>query len=79
MTDAEEDQVFTSVEVCDAAGITYRQLDWWCRSDYVRPSVQQADGTGTRRLWSAADLERVREVRDVMEGPRRLAETSNAP
>ena len=35
---------------CSAAGITYRQLDYWARTGLVEPSVLEASGSGTHRL-----------------------------
>jgi len=41
---------------CQAAGITYRQLDYWARTDLVVPSVQGASGSGSQRLYSFRDI-----------------------
>ncbi|HSY14744.1 MAG TPA: MerR family transcriptional regulator [Jatrophihabitantaceae bacterium] len=41
---------------CSAAGITYRQLDYWARTDLVVPSVRSATGSGTQRLYSFKDI-----------------------
>jgi DNA-binding transcriptional MerR regulator len=41
---------------CAAAGITYRQLDYWARTGLVEPSVRSAYGTGTQRLYSFRDV-----------------------
>jgi DNA-binding transcriptional MerR regulator len=41
---------------CSAAGITYRQLDYWARTDLVVPSVRSASGSGTQRLYSFKDI-----------------------
>jgi DNA-binding transcriptional MerR regulator len=41
---------------CAAAGITYRQLDYWARTDLVSPSVRSATGSGTQRLYSFKDI-----------------------
>ena len=32
---------------CKAAGITYRQLDYWARTKLVEPTVRGAKGSGT--------------------------------
>jgi hypothetical protein len=37
---------------CAAAGITYRQLDYWARTALVEPSVRAAHGSGSQRLYS---------------------------
>jgi len=41
---------------CAAAGITYRQLDYWARTGLVEPSVRSAHGSGTQRLYSFRDI-----------------------
>ncbi len=41
---------------CSAAGITYRQLDYWARTELVVPSVRSATGSGTQRLYSFKDI-----------------------
>lgn len=39
-----------------AAGITYRQLDYWARTGLVEPTVQEAKGSGSQRLYSFTDI-----------------------
>lgn len=46
---------YSSAEVCRVAGVTYRQLDGWCRHGVVAPSVP-ARGTGSCRRFSGRDL-----------------------
>lgn len=41
---------------CKAAGITYRQLDYWARTSLVVPTVRGASGSGTQRLYSFRDI-----------------------
>jgi len=41
---------------CRAAGITYRQLDYWARTGLVEPSVRPATGSGTQRLYGFRDI-----------------------
>ena len=41
---------------CSAAGITYRQLDYWARTELVVPSIRTASGSGTQRLYSFKDI-----------------------
>ena len=49
--DTPSDQVgYRGPTACAAAGITYRQLDYWARTDLVVPSVRSATGSGTQRL-----------------------------
>ena len=41
---------------CTAAGISYRQLDYWARTGLVEPSVRAAHGSGSQRLYSFRDI-----------------------
>ena len=41
---------------CSAAGITYRQLDYWARTGLVEPSVRPAHGSGSQRLYGFRDI-----------------------
>lgn len=41
---------------CKAAGITYRQLDYWARTKLVEPTVRSASGSGSQRLYSFRDV-----------------------
>ena len=41
---------------CRAAGITYRQLDYWARTGLVEPSIRSAKGSGSQRLYSFRDI-----------------------
>jgi DNA-binding transcriptional MerR regulator len=56
-TSAPDEQVgYRGPTACSAAGITYRQLDYWARTDLVVPSVRSASGSGTQRLYSFKDI-----------------------
>ena len=50
------DTGFRGPTACSAAGITYRQLDYWARTKLVEPSVRSATGSGTQRLYSFKDI-----------------------
>jgi DNA-binding transcriptional MerR regulator len=54
----------SSAQVCAAAGVTYRQLDYWCRAGLIRPTVAAA-GHGSRRVWSAADVATARRLAEL--------------
>lgn len=41
---------------CQVAGITYRQLDYWARTNLVNPSIRNARGSGSQRLYSFKDV-----------------------
>jgi len=51
-----EDVGYRGPTVCQAAGITYRQLDYWARTGLVEPSIRSATGSGTQRLYGFRDI-----------------------
>ncbi|GGQ87062.1 MerR family transcriptional regulator [Streptomyces pilosus] len=53
---ASEEVGYRGPTACAAAGITYRQLDYWARTGLVEPSVRPAHGSGTQRLYSFRDV-----------------------
>ncbi|MBQ0854154.1 MerR family transcriptional regulator [Streptomyces sp. NPDC057621] len=53
---ASEEVGYRGPTACAAAGITYRQLDYWARTGLVEPSVRAAYGSGTQRLYSFRDV-----------------------
>jgi DNA-binding transcriptional MerR regulator len=51
-----DDVGYRGPTACAAAGITYRQLDYWARTGLVEPSIRPAAGSGTQRLYSFRDI-----------------------
>jgi DNA-binding transcriptional MerR regulator len=52
----DEEVGYRGPTACKAAGITYRQLDYWARTGLVDPSVRPAGGSGTQRLYGFRDI-----------------------
>jgi DNA-binding transcriptional MerR regulator len=52
---------------CTAAGITYRQLDYWARTGLVEPSVRAASGSGSQRLYGFRDILALRIVKSLLD------------
>ena len=52
---------------CKAAGITYRQLDYWARTGLVEPTVRSATGSGTQRLYGFKDILVLRVVKRLLD------------
>ncbi|GAA2030848.1 MerR family transcriptional regulator [Pseudokineococcus marinus] len=52
----DEEVGYRGVTACRAAGITYRQLDYWARTGLVEPGVRPATGSGTQRLYGFRDI-----------------------
>ena len=61
------DDGYSGPEVCRVVGITYRQLDYWARTDLVRPSLADARGSGTQRRYSYRDLVRLKVVKSLLD------------
>jgi DNA-binding transcriptional MerR regulator len=58
---------YRGVTACHAAGITYRQLDYWARTGLVVPSVRDASGSGTQRLYSFRDIVVLKVVKRLLD------------
>jgi hypothetical protein len=56
---AADDRTYTSPEVCELVGVSYRQLDYWTRKGIVRPSIADSKGSGHTRYWSIDDVARI--------------------
>jgi DNA-binding transcriptional MerR regulator len=61
------DEGYRGPQVCKIVGITYRQLDYWARTDLVRPSICDANGSGTQRLYSYTDLVELRVIKQMLD------------
>jgi DNA-binding transcriptional MerR regulator len=54
-------------QVCNVVGITYRQLDYWARTGLLRPSIADARGSGTQRLYSYRDLLELKVIKQLLD------------
>src|SRR3989440_12664341 len=52
---------------CHAAGISYRQLDYWARTGLVVPSIRDATGSGSQRLYSFRDIVVLKVVKRLLD------------
>jgi DNA-binding transcriptional MerR regulator len=64
---APEHTGFRGPVACNAAGITYRQLDYWARTGLVEPSVRPATGSGTQRLYGFRDILMLKVVKRLLD------------
>ena len=62
-----DDVGYRGPTACAVAGITYRQLDYWARTGLVTPSVRDATGSGTQRLYSFRDVLLLKLVRRLLD------------
>lgn len=65
-TDSVADLGYRAPAAARAAGITYRQLDYWARTDLVTPSLRDASGSGTQRLYAFRDIVVLRVVKRLL-------------
>jgi DNA-binding transcriptional MerR regulator len=61
------DQGFSGKRAAEIVGITYRQLDYWARTDLIRPSLADAGGSGTRRRYSYKDLLELKVIKRLLD------------
>jgi DNA-binding transcriptional MerR regulator len=62
-----EDVGYRGPTACSAAGITYRQLDYWARTGLVEPSVRAASGSGSQRLYGFRDILALKIVKRLLD------------
>jgi DNA-binding transcriptional MerR regulator len=62
-----EDLGYRGPTACTAAGITYRQLDYWARTGLVEPSVRPASGSGSQRLYGFRDILVLKVVKSLLD------------
>ena len=59
-------------KAAEIVGISYRQLDYWARTDLVRPSLADAAGSGSRRKYSYQDLLELKVIKSLLDAGIRL-------
>lgn len=58
---------FSGARAAEIVGISYRQLDYWARTDLVRPSLVDAKGSGSRRRYTYTDLLELRVIKSLLD------------
>src|SRR5436190_12811683 len=69
---------FSGSKAATIVGITYRQLDYWARTDLIRPSLADASGSGSRRLYSYRDLLELRVIKSLLDAGIKLESVRTA-
>lgn len=54
-------------QVCAIVGISYRQLDYWARTNLLRPSITDASGSGSQRKYSYKDLVELKVIKSLLD------------
>jgi len=62
-----QDTGYSGTKAAEIVGITYRQLDYWARTDLIRPSLADASGSGSRRRYSYRDLLELRVIKNLLD------------
>lgn len=57
---------FSGPMVCRLTGVTYRQLDYWARTDLVTPSITAAQGSGSKRTYAYSDVLEVKVIKSLL-------------
>lgn len=63
---------FSTQRTAEIVGVTYRQLDYWARTDLVKPSLVTASGSGSRRLYSYSNLLELKVIKNLIDNGIRL-------
>ena len=58
---------YNSNEACKITELTYKQLDYYDRTNFINPSINQADGYGTKRLYSFNDLLKLKVIKKLLD------------
>jgi DNA-binding transcriptional MerR regulator len=58
---------FSGRRTAEIVGISYRQLDYWARTDLIRPSLTDASGSGSRRSYSYRDLLELKVIKSLLD------------
>ena len=69
---------FSGKRSAEIVGITYRQLDYWARTDLIRPSLSDASGSGTRRRYSYKDLVELKVIKRLLDAGIKLESIRDA-
>ena len=69
---------YSGRQAAQIVGITYRQLDYWARTDLIRPSLMDAAGSGSRRKYSYRDLLELKVVKNLLDAGIRLESVREA-
>lgn len=68
---------FSGQQAAQIVGITYRQLDYWARTNLLRPSAADAQGSGSRRIYTYRDLLELKVIKDMLDAGIKLGSVRN--
>jgi DNA-binding transcriptional MerR regulator len=68
---------YSAKRTAEIVGITYRQLDYWARTDLVKPT-SPASGSGSRRTYSYKNLLELKAVKNLLDAGIKLESVRDA-
>ena len=69
---------YSGKRASEIVGISYRQLDYWARTDLIRPSLADAHGSGSRRRYTYRDLLELKLVKTLLDNGIKLESIRDA-
>jgi DNA-binding transcriptional MerR regulator len=78
MSNEREVAGYRAPQVCKLVGITYRQLDYWARTGLIVPSMQQAHGSGSQRVYSFTDVVQLKVIKNLLDAGMSLKKIRSA-
>ncbi len=58
---------FNTNTILKLTGLTMRQVDYWDRTHFIKPSIKEASGYGTARLYSFIDLVQLKVAKTLID------------
>jgi predicted RNase H-like HicB family nuclease len=58
---------FNTNAIHKVTGLTIRQIDYWDRTHFIKPSIAEATGYGSARLYSFTDLVQMKVAKTLMD------------
>jgi DNA-binding transcriptional MerR regulator len=58
-------EYFTTAQIAEAAGFTIKQINYWNEQGILTPSIQQANGSGSVKLYGIDNLTELRFIKKL--------------
>ena len=78
MVEEREMDGYRAPQVCKLVGITYRQLDYWARTGLIVPTLAQAHGSGSQRLYGFSDVVQLKVIKNLLDAGMSLKKIRSA-
>lgn len=78
MVEEREMDGYRAPQVCKLVGITYRQLDYWARTGLIVPTLAQAHGSGSQRIYGFSDVVQLKVIKNLLDAGMSLKKIRSA-